>query len=95
MRFCRHFNCPSGLDERTTVDLVVDSHAEATVVYLNGTRLGEAGKSAEPARFAVDLLLKSHNEIWVDILSSGPSDQDSVGLPFEVHLELGEKKGHE
>jgi len=89
MRYRRHFNGPSGIDERTEVVLVVQSFTGDAIVHLNGDRLGETDGSAGPVRFSIKQRLKLHNEIWIDVRNVAEHHSSTPPeLPFEVQLEI-------
>ena len=88
-RYRRHFHCPSGIDQRTEVVLVVQSFTSDAIVHLNGARLGETDALAGPAHFSVKPWLKLHNEIWIDVQDAAECNPSTPPeIPFDVHLEM-------
>ena len=88
-RYLRHFNGPTGIDQRTEAVLVVQSFTGDAIVHLNGDRLGKTDGSTGPVRYSITQQLKLHNKIWIDVWDAAERNPStSPEVPFEVQLEM-------
>src|SRR5207248_10704156 len=67
VRYTRHFNCPTGLEPRDRVWLVLEGVDARGEVVLNSARLGPVSGFLSPARFDVTSILQPRNELAVDV----------------------------
>ena len=103
VRYQRHFNCPTGLDATTVVELVFRGSPLLRGVMLGEQPVDVATSSSPPSdsqsdpaplqkfRFAIHDRLQPRNALW--ILFSIPAPRNSVPMPQilldEVQLEIG------
>ncbi len=99
VRFRRHFNKPTGLEDHEQVWLKINGVDPSGLVLLNGQPLGEAGFLPPPAEFHLTPLLADRNELVfvVDLPRVEPGavapsrygrEELPGGLVGEVYLEI-------
>jgi hypothetical protein len=82
IRFRRKFHPPSNIGAGDRLAIVFDGVGGAGTVSLNGRPLGSIELGAQTARFDVTGLLRTNNELQVDLEFSGP---DESGFPGGLH----------
>jgi hypothetical protein len=87
--FRRKFHPPSNITSTDRLTIVFDGVGGAGPVSLNGRQLGSIGPDAETARFDVTGLLRTNNELQIDLEFTGSADDPSPGGLFApVALEI-------
>lgn len=86
VRYLRPFNCPSGLDDASRVDLVIESWQGILDARIDDRSLaiGIAGTAA-PLRIEVTHLLRGHHQLWIDLT---PADGQPPHLSGIAYLEI-------
>lgn len=83
VRYLRPFNCPTGLDAGTRVDLVIESWHGMLQARLDETPLaGPLSSDAAPLRTDVTPLLRGHHQLTVDLTASDGQLPGLTGIAF-------------
>ncbi len=88
VRFLRKFHPPSNIEPTDRLTIAFDGIGGAGIVSLNGRLLGLIEPDAQTARFDVTGLLRTNNELQVDVELGGPADVCPGGLYGSVALEI-------
>jgi len=86
----RKFNWPNRLPPEEDVSIAFDGVGGNASVNLNGMTLGTIDEQTGPVRFGVTRLLRSHNEVCVDLSFDALAAGDQIGgLWAPVAIEIG------
>ena len=81
LRLRRHFGCPTGLDESTTVRLVLEGVGRSASVMLNGERLIHGPGPSDSTVFDVTSRLRERNELAVEDELPRNTREDDTNAP--------------
>lgn len=83
VRYLRPFNCPTGLDAGTRVDLVIESWRGLLQAQLDDVPLaGLLACDAAPLRVEVTPLLHGHHQLLIDLTASDDQLPRLTGIAF-------------
>lgn len=83
VRYLRPFNCPSGLDIGTRVDLVIESWQGLLQARLDDVPLaGALACDAAPLRVEVTPLLHGHHQLLIELTASDDQPARMTGIAF-------------
>jgi hypothetical protein len=88
VRLSRVFRCPTGVDARTSVDLVIEPIVVPGILRLNSVPLGPLRPG--PNRYAIAQHLQNANELQLDLeFDSAVIDWQTIDGPrIDVRLEI-------
>jgi len=86
VRYQRRFNCPTGLDQREQVWLVVRGLSAGAHLSCNGNNLIHGTADHELVEADITERLQPSNLLSIDL--PGPADSAHSDLPAEVQLEI-------
>ena len=93
VEYCRYFNRPTGIDESTRLNLVLeDVRGMAIMVQLNDNVLLEHAENLSQQVLDIRAVLKSRNKLCIGLTTAaegGDAGDLLYGLTGEVRLEIG------
>ena len=88
VRYTRRFTCPTGLQPRTRVVLVIESVNHSATVSLDGRSLGEIADANMPWQCDIREFLSERHLLSVDVDMPADGGAGCGGLVGEVRLEI-------
>jgi hypothetical protein len=88
VRLCvsRTFHCPTGLNPRSQVDLVIEPLSAPCTVRLNSISLGSLGSGVN--RFSIVQHLQQRNELQLELDLAAAEQPESTQPRIDVRLEI-------